>query len=96
MSGSGKTGQIFLYGDRGETVEGFGDFDGNGYDDVVVRKATGERVVWYMGATGKLSNFLLTGPNLSSWKVQDVEDYNNDGFKDVLFTKTNSDIIIWF
>lgn len=64
---------------------GAGDFDGDGYSDVIIRNATSGS--WYMY---KLQNNSIVSrgyvgiENAEEVAVQAVADFNNDGFDDVL------------
>lgn len=99
MDATGKTGSVLVSKDIGKKVEGLGDFDGNGYADILWRNEDGSTVIWFLdaaGPAGKTISNTITGPALSAWRIEDIEDYNNDGNADILFKKENGDLIIWF
>ena len=80
-------------------IEGVGDFDGDGEDDLVWRNYnSGENVIWFMdGTTPTRSQFFLQVPD-TTWRIQGVGDFDNDGLQDDLVWRNyaSGDQIIWF
>lgn len=95
IDATGKTGQLFVSLDRNRTVEGLADFDGNGHSDILYKQSDGSRIIWYMDENGKISNFMVTGPALSTFYVRGLGDFNNDGQDDILFQKDDGTHIVW-
>jgi probable HAF family extracellular repeat protein len=79
----------------GWTVQGVGDFIGNGNADMLWRNTTGDVVIWYMSA-GTLASSADLGVVPSSWTIQGTADFNGDGVADILWRNANGDVVIWF
>jgi VCBS repeat-containing protein len=79
------------------TVEGIGDFNGDGRDDVLWRNTSGLTVDWLGQANGGLSdnyaNSVLNVP--TNWQVQGIGDFNGDGRDDVLWRDNNGTTVHW-
>ena len=71
-------------------IVGTGDFNGDGFPDVVWQDPVSGMVqIWYMGGTtaGQIGSQLQTAINLTanSWHVVAIADFNQDGHPDVVF-----------
>jgi Ca2+-binding RTX toxin-like protein len=79
------------------TVEGIGDFNGDGRDDVLWRHTSGLTVDWLGQANGGLAdnynNSVLNVP--TNWQVQGIGDFNGDGKDDVLWRDNNGTTVDW-
>ncbi|HEY6173220.1 MAG TPA: trypsin-like serine protease [Kofleriaceae bacterium] len=84
-------------------IQGIGDFDGNGSDDLLWRGTDGTLSIWYMGG---IISFRTTGPfaidpNLT---VQQIGDFDGDGRSDIYWrytgasnaTFTHGQLVIWY
>ena len=78
----------------GWTVQGVGDFIGNGNADILWRNTTGDVVIWYMNAGTHVSSADL-GVVPSSWTIQGTADFNGDGTPDILWRNANGDVVVW-
>jgi hypothetical protein len=79
------------------TIQGTGDFNGDGKADLVWRNANGAVGEWLSKPGSGFTGF--TTPTLAvvdtSWRIQDVGDFNGDGLSDLLWRNINGDTGIW-
>jgi hypothetical protein len=77
-------------------VKGVGDFNGDGFSDILWRHDNGQVAIWYMvhamhvGEAGSLG----IDPN-HVWEIQGVGDFNGDGKSDILWRGTDGQLVIW-
>ncbi|MEO8426550.1 MAG: VCBS repeat-containing protein, partial [Verrucomicrobiota bacterium] len=91
--------QPILTGDTNYYVVGTGDFNGDGYDDILWRhKSVDLTYVWYLNGT----NFMAAAqvpyfPGLG-WYASATGDFNNDGYTDIVWRETAplGRIAIWY
>ena len=84
-------------GDKGWTVVGTGDFNGDGRSDLLYQHTDGTLAVWYMnGTTMSSSVFLNPASAGTAWKAVAVGDFNKDGKPDILFQAADSSLAIWY
>ncbi len=87
-------------GDLNWQIVGVGDFNRDGYPDLVFQHATGRWVaIWYMQGTAAIATTLIypysTGENY--WAVKGVGDFNNDGWPDLLWQHTSFGMLaVWY
>ncbi len=96
-AGSGYTGFTSVYlgvVPASWTIEGVGDFNGDGLTDILWRNTNGDTGVWLSNATGSYSSIDF-GVVDASWRIQAVGDYNGDGKADILWRNTNGDVEEW-
>src|SRR3989442_849014 len=73
----------------GWQVQGIGDFDGDGRDDVLWRNlATGENYIWLMNGWTIASGGLIRTVADQAWQVKGIGDLDGDGRADILWRNT--------
>jgi serralysin len=78
-------------------VEGSGDFNGDGRDDLVWRNDDGSFTTWLAQPNGGfVSNDANSWAVLpTSWQVVEIGDYNGDGRDDILWRNSNGAFTNW-
>ena len=77
------------------TIIGLGDFNGDGYADILWRNNDNLLVIWEMMGT-KVLNPNATGvAQVVGWSVIGVGDFNGDGMSDLLWADGNGSYAIW-
>jgi hypothetical protein len=69
-------------GDATWQMQGTGDFDGDGHDDIVWQHG-GQLVIWYMANGVKIAESVRPLP--ATWKLEAVGDFDGDGRADLLW-----------
>ena len=100
MNGA-QVAQAIDFGSVGATwsIAGIGDFDGNGFSDVLWRDTSGNVAIWLLSTTYKGPYILSTsvlGAVPLSWSVAETGDYNGDGNADILWQDNVGDVGAWF
>lgn len=70
------------------TIVGDGDYNGDGFQDILWRSDTGQMAIWLMQAGTRIANLSLPTVSDSNWTVVGDGDYNCDGEADVLWRNT--------
>jgi hypothetical protein len=77
-------------------VASLGDFDGNGYIDVLWRDpTTGAVSIWFLDKKGLDSKADLP-VRPTNWKIAQTGDYRGAGTSDILWVNQRGDLQIWF
>jgi predicted NUDIX family NTP pyrophosphohydrolase len=78
-------------------VEGAGDFNGDGRDDVLLRNDNGTITEWLGQPNGSFfSNHAIVAYGLdTSWHVDAIGDFNGDGRGDLLLRNNNGSVTNW-
>jgi len=77
--------------DADTVIEGIGDVDGDGNDDMVCRNpSTGEISIWRLNSKGALIASRDTGLDGRTWKVEAVRDWDGNGCDDLLVSRGGS------
>ncbi|MEM9303776.1 MAG: VCBS repeat-containing protein, partial [Pseudomonadota bacterium] len=73
------------------TLQGVGDFDGNGRDDALLRRSNGRWLIYNFDASGAVASEprVSMTPN-RTWEVRWLDDFDGDGNTDVLLRRTNT------
>ena len=75
----------------GWQVQGIGDFDGDGRDDVLWRNlATGENYIWLMNGWTIASGGLIRTVADQAWQVKGIGDFDGDGKADILWRNSST------
>src|ERR1700750_1818883 len=83
---------------NGWSIVGTGDFNGDGFGDILWRNTNGDTSVWLMtGTSTQVSVVSATDLGLvpTSWSVAQTGDFNGDGKADILWHNDNGDTSIW-
>jgi hypothetical protein len=79
-------------------IAGTGDFNGDGYTDILWYNANGDTGVWLMTGAAtqvQMSSWSDFGVVPTSWKIAGTGDFNGDGYSDILWHNTNGNTAIW-
>ena len=77
------------------SIGGIGDFNGNGYGDLLWHESSGAVILWMMDGATLGTSASLPGVS-SSWRPVGAGDFNNDGFSDILWRAADGENHIWF
>jgi hypothetical protein len=78
-------------------VKAVGDFNGDGYADIVWRHVSGQVVIWLMvGSTYTGEAWVYGGLDPVEWTIQGVGDFDGDGRADLLWRHEDGGLAIWF
>jgi hypothetical protein len=82
-------------------IVGTGDFNDDGYADILWQNENGQPAIWYMGGTTEFAG----GPIINgtgqvnpgeSWTVSGVGDFSGNGYADILWQNANGQLAIWY
>ncbi|MBV9739603.1 MAG: VCBS repeat-containing protein [Hyphomicrobiales bacterium] len=82
------------------SIDGIGDFNGDGKSDVLWRNANGTLIDWTMngsqitGSQGLTLAGVQVAPD-ASWSIAGIGDFNGDGKSDILWRNTSGALIDW-
>jgi len=77
-------------------VRGTGDFNQDGYADIVWRHNDGRNSVWLMHGNAIISTANLPALYDATWTLADVGDLDGNGTADLLWRRNNGQTSIWF
>ncbi len=75
----------------------FGDFDGDGKEDIFWRnESNGQAVIWYMNAGAVSASQFLPSVPIVDWQVGPARDIDFDGFADLMwYSPTTGSVVRW-
>lgn len=78
------------------TVQGRGDFNGDGKSDLLWREATsGSTYLWLMNGASTIGAGYTSSQADGSWTIQGVGDFDADGKADILWRHTGGALYVW-
>ncbi|QIL01817.1 hypothetical protein G7078_02795 [Sphingomonas sinipercae] len=79
------------------TIDGMGDFNGDGLEDLIWRSDQGVITEWLGQNDGSFKdNFAGTGQTIpTNWQIVGVGDFNADGYADILWQSTAGTLTNW-
>ena len=86
--------------DASWNVAGVGDFNGDGYSDIVWRQSSGALALWDMKGSTVTSSSTITSQGSAiapdaSWTIAGIGDFNNDGRADLLWRQSSGALALW-
>ena len=78
-------------------IQGVGDFDADGYADILWRHTSGNLSLWLMSSGSLRENPTLSPGKISdvNWQIQGVGDFDGDGQADILWRHTSGSLSLW-
>ena len=76
------------------SIQGVGDFNGDGYADILWRHTAGAVVIWLLNGSNVIGTGSL-GNVATDWTVQGIGDFNGDGKADILWRHTSGALYTW-
>lgn len=91
-------GFVNLTPESGWKVSGVGDFNGDGFSDLLFQnQSTGRLVVWFMNGSQVQGSLLLPYVPAAGWNLVGAGDFNGDGFSDLVFqNQTTNQVALWY
>src|SRR5208282_4302776 len=78
------------------TIVGTGDFNGDGYTDILWRDTSGDVAIWLMNGTTVLNPTTSYVATVSTtWSIVETGDFYGTGMSDILWHDTSGDTAIW-
>jgi hypothetical protein len=71
-----------------------GDFNHDGYSDILFQNDSGEVAIWEMNGTTFIGGGSIGNPG-PTWHVIATGDFNHDGYSDILFQNQSGEVAIW-
>ena len=79
------------------SIQGTGDFDGDGQADILWRHTSGQTAIWFMVNGVNVGQAYPGGQDAGlTWKIQGTGDFDGDGRADILWRHTSGQLAIWF
>ena len=71
-----------------------GDFNGDGFADILWQNDDGSVAVWEMNGTNLIGSGVVGNPG-PSWHAVGTGDFNGDGHSDILWQNSTGEVGIW-
>ncbi len=86
--------------DASWSVAGIGDFNHDGFSDILWRNANGSLAIWLMDRTNITSSSTITSGGTAvtpdaSWHIVEIGDFNGDSNSDILWRNDNGTMAEW-
>lgn len=81
------------------SIAGIGDFDGNGFSDILWRDNAGNVGIWLLQSSWQgpmIASSLVWGNVPLTWSIAETGDYNGDGKSDILWVDNTGNVSVWF
>ena len=75
-------------------VKGTGDFNGDGFSDILWQDDSGEVSIWEMNGTSVIGAASIGNPG-PSWHALGTGDFNGDGRADILWQNSSGQVVTW-
>src|SRR6202522_3884397 len=77
-------------------IVGIGDFNGDGYADILWRDTSGNVAIWEMNGTTILNpNTAGVGKVSTTWSIVGTGGFNRGRYGDILWHHTSGDVAVW-
>jgi hypothetical protein len=78
-------------------IAGLGDFNGDGYTDILWRDSTtGTVAIWLLNSSLAVQSTAGLGAVPSNWNIVLTGDFNGDGKSDILWEDSSGNLAIWY
>lgn len=94
MQGGVKEGNNFLGKTFGATLDGTGDFDGDGDTDILLKTAAGDVKIWTIQNMARVLSTNIGTPG-GTYQVIDTGDFNGDGIDDIVMQNAAGAVRVW-
>jgi hypothetical protein len=74
-------------------VIGSGDFNGDGFSDILWQKSSGEVDLWELNGTNVIGSGSLGNPG-PTWHAVSTGDFNGDGHSDILWQNDSGEVAV--
>ena len=76
------------------TIQGTGDFNGDGNTDIIWRNTNGDVNIWFMNA-GTITSSVDLGVIPTSWTLEGTGDFDGDGKTDIVWRNADGELHLW-
>ena len=76
-------------------VKGSGDFNADGYADILWQNTDGQAAIWGLNGTSVIGGGLVSSNPGPTWQVIGTGDFNGDRYSDILCQNINGEVAVW-